>query len=174
MKKLFHTTVIIFISFAGFSQSKDAGTDREGIKKYMNNKDTMPVLAQTKNADAVKNVLKQYNSAIEKLDATGTEKLFIADSKIFESGGSEGNYAHYLEHHLNPELKEFKSFNFSDYSVEVKIDGKYAFTTETYNYTIVVAKDNSQVKRKGVATSVLKKVKGEWKIMISHNSSRKG
>jgi ketosteroid isomerase-like protein len=57
--------------------------------------------------------------------------------------------------------------------VDVKIDGKYAFTTETYNYTLILAKDKTEVKRKGVATSVLKKVNGEWKIMISHNSSRK-
>ena len=131
------------------------------------------LFAQTNDAEAAKAVLKQYKDAIEKLDVTGTEKLFTADSKIYESGGSEGSYAHYLEHHLGPEFKEFKSFKYSDYKVEVQIDGNYAFATETYNYTIVVLKDNAEVKRKGVATSVLKKVKGEWKIMISHNSSRK-
>ena len=131
------------------------------------------LFAQTNDAEAAKAVLKQYKDAIEKLDVTGTEKLFTADSKIYESGGSEGSYAHYLEHHLGPEFKEFTSFKYSDYKVEVQIDGNYAFATETYNYTIVVLKDNAEVKRKGVATSVLKKVKGEWKIMISHNSSRK-
>ena len=131
------------------------------------------LFAQTNDAEAAKAVLKQYKDAIEKLDVTGTEKLFTADSKIYESGGSEGSYAHYLEHHLGPEFKEFTSFKYSDYKVEVQIDGNYAFATETYNYIIILAKDNSEVKRKGVATSVLKKVKGEWKIMISHNSSRK-
>ena len=131
------------------------------------------LFAQSNDAEAAKAVLKQYKDAIEKLDVTGTEKLFTADSKIYESGGSEGSYTHYLEHHLGPEFKEFTSFKYSDYKVEVQIDGKYAFTTEMYNYTIIVAKDNTEVKRKGVATSVLKKVKGEWKIMISHNSSRK-
>ena len=129
--------------------------------------------AQTKDEDAVKAVLKQYNTAVEKLDVSGTEKLFTADSKIYESGGSEGTYAHYLEHHLIPEFKEFKSFTFSDYTVEVSIDGNYAFAAETYSYTIVVAQDNEVVKRNGVATSVLKKIDGEWKIMINHNSSRK-
>ena len=129
--------------------------------------------AQTKDEDAVKAVLKQYNNAVEKLDVSGTEKLFTADSKIYESGGSEGTYAHYLEHHLVPEFKEFKSFTFSDYTVEVSIDGNYAFAAETYSYTIVVAQDNEVVKRNGVATSVLKKIDGEWKIMINHNSSRK-
>ena len=131
------------------------------------------LFAQTNDAEAAKAVLKQYKDAIEKLDVTGTEKLFTADSKIYESGGSEGSYAHYLEHHLGPEFKEFTSFKYSDYKVEVQIDGNYAFATEIYNYIIILAKDNSEVKRKGVATSVLKKVKGEWKIMISHNSSRK-
>ena len=129
--------------------------------------------AQNKQAEAVKSVLKQYKDAVEKLDVTGTEKLFTVDSKIFESGGSEGNYAHYLEHHLGPEFKEFKSFKYNDYNVDVKVDGNYAFATETYSYIIVVTKDNAEVKRKGVSTSVLKKVNGSWRIMISHNSSRK-
>lgn len=129
--------------------------------------------AQNKEADAAKAVLTKYKNPVEKLDVTGTEKLFTTDSKIFESGGSEGNYAHYLEHHLGPEFKEFKSFKYSDYKADVTVDGSYAFATETYNYTIILAKDNTEVKRKGVATSVLKKIKGQWEIMISHNSSRK-
>lgn len=129
--------------------------------------------AQTNEADAVRTVLLNYNNAIQKLDATGTELLFTADSKIYESGGVEGTYVHYLEHHLGPELKVFKSFTFRDYKADVKVDGDYAFATETYNYTIVVAKDNSEIKRNGLATSVLKKIDGKWKIMVSHSSSRK-
>lgn len=129
--------------------------------------------AQLSDSSKVKSVLKKYNDAIEKLDVSNTENLFTANSKIYESGGSEGSYAHYKEHHLTPELKEFKSFTFSNYKVEIQIEGNYAFTTESYNYTIIVAKDNAEVKRKGIATSVLIKVNGDWKIMINHNSSRK-
>lgn len=129
--------------------------------------------AQNADTESVKAVLKDYREATEKLNPTGTEKLFTTDSKVFESGGSEGTYAHYLEHHLGPEFKEFKSFKFNNYKVEIVVDGNYAFATETYSYVIVLAKDNSEVKRKGVATSVLKKVNDGWKIMISHNSSRK-
>ncbi len=148
MKKIFISAIFLLGSLITFSQNKDS--------------------------EAVKVVLKKYNNAVEKLDVTGTEKLFTVDSKIFESGGSEGTYAHYLEHHLGPEFKEFTSFKYNDYKVDVQVDGKYAFATETYGYTITLAKDKSEVKRKGVATSVLKKINGEWKIMISHNSSRRG
>jgi ketosteroid isomerase-like protein len=134
---------------------------------------SLPSFAQNTDVKSVKAVLNEYRAATEKLDVTGTEKLFTSDSKVFESGGSEGTFAHYLKHHLGPEFKEFKSFKFNDYKVDIVVDGNYAFATETYNYVIVLAKDNTEVKRKGVATSVLKKVNNEWKIMISHNSSRK-
>jgi len=173
MKKIVITMWLLCLTAISFAQSKEAGTDREAVKQFMSNRDTMPNLIQGKTIDLVQKALKRYNNAIESLDATGTERFFTVDSKIYESGSSEGSYAHYLEHHLAPELKEFKSFTFSDYKVEVQIDNNYAFTTESYNYTIVVAKDNSEVKRKGITTSVLKKVKGQWLIMISHNSSRR-
>lgn len=63
---------------------------------------TTSMFAQDKDSDAVKAALNQYNTAVEKLDITGTEKLFTSDSKIYESGGNEGSYVHYLEHHLRP------------------------------------------------------------------------
>ncbi|HXG99582.1 MAG TPA: nuclear transport factor 2 family protein [Sphingomicrobium sp.] len=121
---------------------------------------------------AVRVILSQYKSAIERLDATGTESLFAADSAIFENGGVEGNYVDYLGHHLGPELKAFKSFKFSDYKIAVRFEGPLAIATETYNYRIVTAKDEV-VERRGVATSVLKKIAGRWKILSMHNSSRK-
>lgn len=119
MKKVFIASVIYFISASSFDQSKEAGIEREAIKQFMRRDDSLPVSPKTKDAEFVKTVLKQYNNAVGKLDVTGTEKFFTADSKIYESGSSEGNYAHYMEHHLTPELKEFKFFSFSDYKLEV-------------------------------------------------------
>jgi uncharacterized protein (TIGR02246 family) len=121
---------------------------------------------------AVKSVLSQYKSAIEKLDATGTEQLFTADSAIFETGGVEGTYANYLAHHLGPELRAFKSFDFSDYKVNVRFEGPIALATESYNYQIETQKGEI-VERRGVATSVLKKIDGRWKILSMHNSARR-
>lgn len=121
---------------------------------------------------AVKRVLSTYKSAIEKLDAKGTEQLFAPNSAIFETGGSEGTYANYLSHHLGPELKEFKRFSFSDYKVDVRFEGPVALATETYNYRIET-KSGETAERRGVATSVLKKIGGQWRILSMHNSARK-
>lgn len=121
----------------------------------------------------IKDVLSSYKNALEKLDVTGTDVLFIANSQIIESGKVEGTYQDYLAHHIGPELGDFSSFKFDPYSVAVTVAGDYAFAVETYNYTIVLKKDNSEIKRKGVASSFLKKENGVWKIVHMHNSSRK-
>jgi ketosteroid isomerase-like protein len=122
---------------------------------------------------AVRSVLAQYKSAIERLDATGTDSLFTKNSTIFETGGVEGNYSNYLAKHLGPELGHFKSFKFSDYKVEVHLLGPTAaHAIETYKYRIET-KSGETVERLGVATSVLTKENGRWKIVMMHNSGRK-
>ena len=120
---------------------------------------------------AVTAVLGQYRAAIERLDATGTERLFVADSQIFESGGVEGTYAHYLAHHLGPELREFRSFRFSNVNVEVRFEGPVALATESYTFRIEPVQ-GAPVERRGVTTSVLRRTGAGWRIVSSHNSSR--
>lgn len=121
----------------------------------------------------VKDVLSSYKNALEKLDVKGTDVLFVANSQIIESGKVEGTYQDYLAHHIGPELGDFASFKFEPYNVVVTVTGDYAFAVETYNYTIVLKKDNSEIKRRGVASTFLKEENGEWKIVHMHNSSRK-
>lgn len=121
---------------------------------------------------AVKSVVGLYKQSLESLDAAQAKDLFTADSAVFESGGVEGTYAHYLEHHIGPELAEFAEFSFRDYKIEVRLDPPFALTTESYIYKIVLKEDGKVIEKKGVATSVLKKINGEWKIMQTHTSSR--
>ena len=130
--------------------------------------------ARNRDADrrAVEAVLNEYKRAIERLDAAGTERLFSPDSQIFETGGSEGNYANYLAHHLGPELQEFRSFRFSDYKVVIRFEGPVAIASETYRYRIE-PKQGEAIDRLGVATSVLKKGRDGWKILNMHNSGRR-
>ena len=132
----------------------------------------IPAIAQN-DSEKVKETLSKYKGALEKLDVSGTESLFVANSQIIESGKVEGTYQDYLAHHIGPELGDFKSFKFENYNVVVTITGDHAFAVETYNYTIVLKKDNAEIKRKGVASSFLKKGNDTWKIVHMHNSSRK-
>ena len=121
---------------------------------------------------AVKAVLAAYQQALTSRDAAPAKNLFTADSQVFESGGAEGTYAHYLEHHIGPELAEFAEFSFRDYTVEVRLEPPLALATEAYIYKIVLKEGGKAIEKKGVATSVLKKINGEWKIIQTHTSSR--
>ncbi|KGB56018.1 hypothetical protein FG91_00902 [Sphingopyxis sp. LC81] len=128
--------------------------------------------AATPDYQAAAATLAQYKKAVEGRDLSGVESLFAPDAQIFESGGVEGNFVHYRDHHLAPELKAFKSFAFRDYKVAVRGEGELAIATETYSYTIVLP-DGETVARDGVATSVLKWTGGKWQIISLHSSSRK-
>lgn len=133
----------------------------------------LPTATQRSESTAIKTVLGQYKTAIEKLDAADTERLFTKDAAIFETGGVEGTYANYLAHHLGPELREFRSFRFSDYKVDVHLLGPgAAHAIETYKYRIET-KGGETVDRVGVATSVLRKDDGRWRIVMMHNSGRR-
>ena len=126
--------------------------------------------------EAIIQVMKAYKSALENKTTEGTFELFSVDSEVYEQGGIEGTYANYIEHHLGPELSHFNRFEFSDYTIQVEVGLPYAFTTETYTYTIELQSEKGAspriINRKGVATSILKKIDGKWKIIKTHSSSR--
>ncbi len=119
----------------------------------------------------VARILADYRSAIERLDARGTERLFAADSAVFENGGVEGKYANYLAHHLGPELAHFRSFRFADHRLELWCDGAVAVATETYTYRIERT-EGAPIERRGVTTSVLRREGRDWQIVNMHGSSR--
>src|SRR3546814_11847046 len=43
--------------------------------------------ARAADREAIEAILENYKGAIERLDASGTEKLFATDSQIFATGG---------------------------------------------------------------------------------------
>lgn len=98
--------------------------------------------------------------------------MFAPDSQVFETGSAEGTFDNYLARHLGPELKEFRSFKFSGYKVTVQVVGDIAWASETYCYTIV-PKSGAVAERLGVATIVLRKTDGKWRIVSMHNSGRR-
>lgn len=126
----------------------------------------------TEDVQAVEAVLRQYKDALERLDLKGVDALFAARNTVVESGKVEGSYADYLVHHIGPELGHFKSFKFSDYKVDTRLEGDIALTTETYRYTIVLKDKPEPIERQAVASSALKKIDGRWQILSMHSSSR--
>ena len=137
------------------------------------------VVDTTNEKEEVLKIMKSYKDAIQNLTTEGTFQLFTQDATVFEQGKVEGTYKDYIDGHLGQELGHFKSFTFSDYQIDVNVSLPYAYTTENYLYTIVLKADEAKgtkertIESKGVATSILKKIDGDWKIIHSHTSFKK-
>ncbi|MUP47375.1 DUF4440 domain-containing protein [Gramella sp. BOM4] len=167
--------LVFLFAAVWLSLTSCADDKNKGIKEVSNEVASIESPDLKVEEENVKAVIRTYKSALENLTTEGTFELFADSSKVYESGGVEGTYRDYIEHHLGPELGHFESFRFSDYNLDVEVDLPYAFTTETYVYTIVLNQENSEsrtIRKKGVATSVLKKTEGDWKIIKTHSSSR--
>lgn len=122
---------------------------------------------------AVEAVLAGYRLAVENRDGAAAERYFWPDSQVFEQGGAEGYFATYLAHHLGPELGEIASFDFDAIATEIEVSGDIAYASEVYTYAIAfVDTARTPVARRGVATSVLLRRDGAWRIAVYHASSR--
>jgi uncharacterized protein (TIGR02246 family) len=117
-------------------------------------------------------VLARYKAALERRDLTGVEALFADRNEVVENGKLEGSYADYRDHHIGPELAHVRSFRFDDYRVVVRFEGPVALATETFRYTIDLEGRAEPIVRDAVATSVLARSDGAWKILSHHGSSR--
>ena len=134
------------------------------------------LVAQSKEEAAVRNVMAIYKRAMENLDSSGTiPKLFTKDAIIYENGDPGDKVDDFVKGHMYPEFKMFHSFTYKNHKLNVIVSGNYAFTTETYDYTIVLKKDMKPIvpNSMGVATAVLTKTKDGWKIISYHSSYRK-
>lgn len=132
-----------------------------------------PASTQTAEEQQVRAALGGYRLAIESLDPAAASNHFWPDSAVFEQGGVEGDFATYLAHHLGPEFSEIASFYFRDVETNVVIVGDVAYATETYTYHISFKQTaRAPVERRGVATSVLRRRDGQWRIFIYHSSAR--
>ena len=121
-----------------------------------------------------KEVAAAYLEAMETSDLDAAEKLFAPQSSIFESGGQEGDWQHYREHHIGPELSAIKSFSISQEEPEVaeSRDGSMAFVAWPIQYRIAL-EDGRVIESLGTVTFVLVRGTDGLRIRHLHWSSRK-
>ncbi|MFQ5527869.1 MAG: YybH family protein, partial [Thermoanaerobaculia bacterium] len=97
-----------------------------------------------------------YLTAMEASDLEAAGALFAADSLIFETGGVEGTWSAYRDHHIGPELDAIKSFVISHRppAEQASADGTMAFVAWPIEYTIELA-DGRVIESRGTVTFVL-------------------
>jgi len=118
-------------------------------------------------------VAQAYFEAMDQSDLDAAEALFAESSSVFESGGVQGSWQRYREHHIGPELDEIKSFETTLGEPEggESADGSMAFVAWPIEYHIELG-NGQLIDSKGTVTFVLVKESGKYRIRHLHWSSR--
>lgn len=123
--------------------------------------------------DAIE-VCRAYFEAMENSDLDAAEKLFAEESLIFETGGVEGNWKTYREHHLGPEIDAILSFEttLGEPEAVYSKDGSMSFVAWPIEYHIKL-EDDREIDSRGTVTFVLLVEDGVARIRHLHWSSRR-
>jgi len=121
-------------------------------------------------AEAITQMLQDYAAAVESKDLAEIEKYVVTTDAftVFEGGHINWGWADYRDHHLAPELKEFQEFKYSYENIKPHVVGDLAYATLKYN--IYIKMKEREIDGQGLATMVLTKQDGAWKIRHVHTS----
>jgi len=129
------------------------------------------VSAQSNEEKAVIVVLQQNATAFAKNDMATMNKIWANDESltVFESGHANYGWTDYRDNHLAPEMKEIKNTKYEYSDIKAKVAGNMAYAT--MKYTISGDSDGKHFDSAGLATAVLEKRDGNWKIVHWHSSA---
>jgi uncharacterized protein (TIGR02246 family) len=129
------------------------------------------VLAQSVPPD-IAAFFKNYDAAFNARDTDKLATLYHPDVTIFEGSGINRGWVDYRDNHLGPELKSFQDLQWAHSNIVVHMLGDSAAYV-TADYAIKYKAGDRAVDSGGIATHVLVKEQGAWKIRHSHTAARR-
>lgn len=115
---------------------------------------------------------KTYDAAFNARDLQKLATLYHPDVTIFEGAGINRGWADYRDNHLGPELKAFQDLAWAHANIVVHPLGASAAYV-TADYSIKYKTGERVVDSGGIATHVLVKEGGQWKIRHSQTAARR-
>jgi uncharacterized protein (TIGR02246 family) len=129
------------------------------------------VSAQSRDAEIMA-FFKAYDAAFNARDIDKLAALYHTDVTIFENSGINRGWVDYRDNHFGPELKSFQDLQWAHSNIVVHMLGDSAAYV-TADYTIKYKGADRVVDSGGIATHVLVKEQGAWKIRHSHTATRR-
>ncbi len=132
------------------------------------------VASTTDSADAIAMVRAVF-AAAERGDLAALDSLYAGDSlTVVEGAGINRGWADYRDHHLGPEVKVMKNFQYRPADIEVHVVGLTAWTT--FRYTLKADMNGRSIDNVGRGTAILTRrgsaADGRWVIRHIQTSSR--
>jgi uncharacterized protein (TIGR02246 family) len=127
--------------------------------------------AQTQESE-VTAFFKSYDAAFTAKDLNKLATLYHPDVTIFEGSSINRGWVDYRDNHLGPELKSFQNLQWAHSNIVVHPLGESAAYV-TADYAIKYQSGERSADSGGIATHVLVKEQGQWKIRHSHTAARR-
>jgi len=116
--------------------------------------------------------LKAYDAAFLAKDLAKLASMYTPETIVYEGSGINRGWKNYSETHLGPELKSFENLEFSHTNVVPHVLGDNAAYV-TADYTIKAKMGERTLDSGGLATFVLSKEAGSWKIRHTSTAARR-
>jgi uncharacterized protein (TIGR02246 family) len=122
-------------------------------------------------AEAVRKLLLEMAAAFERDDRAALERIWAHDEAVlvFENGHANVGWSDYRDNHLGPEMAAMENTKFTLEGIRPRVAGDTAWAT--LGYSISADVKQRKVERTGLATVVLERREGRWRIVHWHSSN---
>lgn len=133
---------------------------------------TVAAAQESPDVKAITAVFAEYDRAFNAKDLERLAAFYHPEVTVYEGGGINPGWADYRDRHLGPELKAFNNLKFEHIKIVVRMIGPDAAYV-TGEYLLDATMEAREVKSGGLATYVMIRDAGQWKIRHSHTSSKR-
>ena len=115
--------------------------------------------------------LRDLFAAAERGDLDALDTLYAGDSlTVIEGAGMNRTWAEYRDHHLAPELKVMKDFQYRPDDIAVRVVGDLAWAT--FRYGLKAEMNGRAADVVGRGTAILERRGPRWVVRHTHTSGR--
>lgn len=109
--------------------------------------------------------------AAERVDLRALDTLYAGDSlTIIEGAGIDRTWADYRDHHLVPEMREFRNLQYRPVEIEPHVAGNLAWAI--FRYTLTADVNGRPANVIGRGTAILERRGVRWVVRHTHTSGR--
>ena len=120
--------------------------------------------------DQVRDVVRALFAAVERGDIAALDSLYAPDVTVVEGAGIDRGWTAYRDHHLLPELQQFRNFQYRPSEIEAHTAGDHGWAI--FRYSIRAEMGERSIDAVGRGTAILERRDGRWVVRHTQTASR--
>jgi ketosteroid isomerase-like protein len=127
--------------------------------------------AQPADTAQVRGTIEALFAAAERGDMAALDTIYAGDDlTVIEGAGIDRTWAQFRDHHLGPELREFRNFRYRPSQIEPHVAGDVAWAI--YRYSLRADYQDRQLDQVGRGTAILERRGDRWVVRHTQTTSR--